>query len=341
MSSFLPVLEVCDNFKPTESADLVPFYVSPKDVGKALAVGLLKPETLALLVEDNKLATLHNRQESWVLETNGSVELKYVAFGTHLLARDARSKVIQEMCRRWHETGIFANVIGGRLWRNELYAVYANPFKTSEEPVFEMERVTAALFGVVTYGVHMTIYEPPAPGSNDEMKIWVAKRAATKQTFPGLYDNSVAGGMESGMAPLETICKESYEEASIPEDIIKKFARCTGAVSYYFKTGLGWLQPEVEYTYELAVPRDLSQEELKSFTPAPHDDEVSGFELLSVSEVTDRMHRLLFKPNCAVVLIDFLIHHNIITPENEPNYLEILTRMHGRFDVEQWGNRAL
>lgn len=41
------------------------------------------------------------------------------------------------------------------------------------------------------------------------------------------------------------------------------------------------------------------------------------------------------------VLIDFLIHHNIITPENEPNYLEILTRMHGRFDIEQWGNRAL
>ncbi len=138
MSSFLPVLEVCDNFKPTESADLVLFYVSPEDVGKALAVGLLKPETLALLVEDNKLATLHNKQESWALETNGSAELKYVAFGTHLHTRDARSKVIQEMCRRWHETGILANVIGGRLWRNELYAVYANPFKTSEEPVFEM-----------------------------------------------------------------------------------------------------------------------------------------------------------------------------------------------------------
>ncbi|KLO18950.1 hypothetical protein SCHPADRAFT_865872 [Schizopora paradoxa] len=338
MKSFLPVLEVCDNFNPIESTDLVPFYAAAKEVGKTLPIGLLKPETVALLVEDNKL---HEKEEFWVLEYNSSSNLKFVAFAAHLNTPDVRSKVIQEMCRRWHETGVFANVIGGRLWRNELYAVYANPFKTSEEPLFEMERVTAALFGVVTYGVHMTVYHPPAPGSNEEMKIWVARRALTKQTFPGLYDNTCAGGMVSGMGPLETLCKESFEEASIPEEITKKYAQCTGAVSYYFQTGIGWLQPEVEYTYELAIPHNLSQEELKAFTPTPQDGEVSGFELLPVSEVIDRMHQLVFKPNCAVVLIDFLMRHNIITPENELNYLEIMTRMHGRFDIEQWGRKAV
>ena len=85
------------------------------------------------------------------------------------------------MCRRWHDEGQFANLIGGRLWRDELYAIYADPFDTSVEPYFEVERVTAALFGFVTYGVHMTIYQP-ALGPTEEMKIWVSKRSPTKQT---------------------------------------------------------------------------------------------------------------------------------------------------------------
>ncbi len=38
-----------------------------EDARKALAIGLLKPETAKLLAEDNKLTTLHNKQESWVL----------------------------------------------------------------------------------------------------------------------------------------------------------------------------------------------------------------------------------------------------------------------------------
>ena len=38
------------------------------------------------------------------------------------------------------------------------------------------------------------------------------------------------------------------------------------------------------------------------------------------------------------VLIDFLIRHGIITPENEPYYLEIVTRLHGRFNFDRWWN---
>ena len=36
------------------------------------------------------------------------------------------------------------------------------------------------------------------------------------------------------------------------------------------------------------------------------------------------------------VLIDFLIRHGIITPENERYYLEIVTRLHGRFNFDRW-----
>jgi hypothetical protein len=39
-----------------------------------------------------------------------------------------------------------------------------------------------------------------------------------------------------------------------------------------------------------------------------------------------------FKPNCAMVMIDFLIRHGILTVENEGNYLEILSRLHRRLE---------
>ena len=39
---------------------------------------------------------------------------------------------------------------------------------------------------------------------------------------------------------------------------------------------------------------------------------------------------------CSQVLIDFLVRHGYITSENEPRFLEIIQRLHGRFDIERW-----
>jgi hypothetical protein len=52
-----------------------------------------------------------------------------------------------------------------------------------------MERSATPLFGVVTYGVHMTVYVPPT--QSQPMKIWTPKRSENKPTFPGMLDNSV------------------------------------------------------------------------------------------------------------------------------------------------------
>ena len=57
------------------------------------------------------------------------------------------------------------------------------------------------------------------------MKIWVPKRAKTKQTWPGYLDNSVAGGLPSGLSPFECLVKEVMEEASIPEDLVRSSAK--------------------------------------------------------------------------------------------------------------------
>ncbi|CAG8634341.1 6867_t:CDS:2 [Dentiscutata erythropus] len=49
-------------------------------------------------------------------------------------------------------------------------------------------------------------------------------------------------------------------------------------------------------------------------------------------EVKTRILADEFKPNCALVIIDFMIRHSIINPENEPSYLEILNRLHRRLE---------
>lgn len=67
----------------------------------------------------------------------------------------------------------------GRMWRNELYPIYLNPHRPiHSELAFEMERAASSLFGVVTYGVHLTMYTMEEP----EWRVWVPKRSTTKQT---------------------------------------------------------------------------------------------------------------------------------------------------------------
>jgi len=47
-------------------------------------------------------------------------------------------------------------------------------------------------------------------------------RSKSKATFPGMFDNMVAGGIGSGVGIFETMVKECEEEAGIPESLAKK-----------------------------------------------------------------------------------------------------------------------
>lgn len=72
---------------------------------------------------------------------------------------------------------MFSNVISSHLWRDELYPIYGDAFgpRTEDRVLFVLERTACALFGLVTYGVHMTMY-------TEDLRIWVPTRAKTKQT---------------------------------------------------------------------------------------------------------------------------------------------------------------
>ncbi|KZZ89479.1 hydrolase, NUDIX family protein [Ascosphaera apis ARSEF 7405] len=203
-------------------------------------------------------------------------------------------------------------------WRNELFAIYG----PNRVLLANIERAAVGLFGIMSYGVHVTAYVEDEKG----LRIWVPRRAKTKQTWPGMLDNSIAGGLASGEKPFECMLREASEEASIPEHIVRSRAKACGMVSYIYigdgsdKGSVGTLQPDNEYVYDLRLDADTILR--------PCDKEVEEFKLCSVEEVQAAMARGEFKPNCPVVLIDFFIRHGIITPENEKDYMEIVLRSH-------------
>ncbi|KAL2830793.1 NUDIX hydrolase domain-like protein [Aspergillus cavernicola] len=209
-----------------------------------------------------------------------------------------------------------------RGWRDELYPV----FGPDGEFILEMERCASPLFGIVSYGIHATAYIEDENG----LRLWIPRRSKTKQTYPGMLDNSVAGGMSTGETPFECLVREAMEEASLPEDVVRANAVAAGCVSYTYvrdqraggETDL--VQPEVEYVYDIKLSADI--------VPKPNDSEVQEFCLLTVEDTKKALASGEFKPNCSVVLIDFFIRHGILTPENEKDFLEIITKLHRRLE---------
>ena len=282
MASLLDIVRRCDNYV-RDNEVLVPFSITPR----SLIIGLLRPQIVKELMSENAKSQSEGVQGNWTLCVHpGTDTIERICFASHLSAKAARSGAINELCERWRDGGVlFQDVMGPRKWRNELYPIYENylgphmvknpklSYPHSEgldasahaageaNHVFDIERSAAALFGLITYGVHMTVFEK---GGDGTVRIWTPTRAKTKQTcgnaacnrwaqadnhnhrWSGYLDNSVGGGTPSGMGTFESLVKESMEEASLEEDVVRKHVRAVGVVSYFYRTDAGWLQPEVE-----------------------------------------------------------------------------------------------
>jgi 8-oxo-dGTP pyrophosphatase MutT (NUDIX family) len=192
-------------------------------------------------------------------------------------------------------------------WRDELYPVNR---AFGDAPLLVMERAAAPLFGVMAYGVNLNGFV----GRGWEMKVWVARRSPTKSVDPNLLDLIVGGGQPLGLTPAENLLKECHEEAGIPESVAEH-AQPVGIVTLMIEAGEG-LRVGQQFNFDLDLPED--------FRPQNQDGEVAGFELIPVSEL---IHRLRssdeFMYDIALVLIDFLVRHGFVGPE-DIEYLPLL-----------------
>ncbi|GAA5824043.1 hypothetical protein JCM3770_005135 [Rhodotorula araucariae] len=250
---------------------------------------------------------------------------------------DARREHVDRLVRGWKHAGLFSECLAG--WRDEDYTIYGpvpppspdgddSPLPGANE-AFRMERSACALFGLATFGVHCTAY---VEEEGEPLKLWVPRRSATKPTWPSMLDNTVAGGITAGDTPRQSILRECAEEASLSPAFIAPRIRQAGVVTYHYRTAAGYLQPEVQYVYDLRLPAPGSAEAAAAGEGAqpstnPADGEVESFELVTLEETVRRMVDGEFKPNCALVLIDFFIRHGLLTAESDTRFLEIAARL--------------
>jgi 8-oxo-dGTP pyrophosphatase MutT (NUDIX family) len=192
-------------------------------------------------------------------------------------------------------------------WRNEFFAVAP---RWGATPHFRLDRGAVPFFGTRAYGVHLNGYQSDDAG----LRLWIGRRATSKQVAPGKLDNLVAGGISYEHGLYETLVKESDEEAGLPPDLVAR-AVPVGAISYRMETKQG-VRNDVLFVYDLEVPRD--------FTPSNSDGELTDFSLMSSDETIARVRAGDdFKFNVNLVIIDFALRHGLVSPD-EPDYLELV-----------------
>ena len=145
--------------------------------------------------------------------------------------------------------------------------------------------------------------------------VWVAKRSMSKATYPGLFDQMVAGGQPAGLSFADNVRKECEEEASLPPAVLAG-VRPAGLVSYRYTTRKG-LSTKVLAAYDVEMPAGL--------VPICADGEVEEFTLLPIAEVLQSIREKLplWKPNSALVVVDFAVRHGFVSPD-EPGFVEII-----------------
>jgi isopentenyldiphosphate isomerase len=196
-------------------------------------------------------------------------------------------------------------------FRNEYYGVAQS---IENKPLFKIKRGASSYFGFRNYGVHLNGYVI----KDNRMFMWIGKRSSSKQVAPHKLDHIVGGGLPIGLSVFENLVKESQEEANIPRDYLQQ-AKAVNGISYCRQTGPK-LRRDTIFVYDLELPT--------TFIPNNEDGEVENFMLLSIEEIMAYLQQDdVFKFNCNLVLIDFLIRHGFLTPEDS-NYLKIIAELH-------------
>lgn len=221
----------------------------------------------------------------------------------------ARSAALRGVVRELVAEGAIAHEHG------ELYPVTPD---RRDRALCVLDRAAAAHFGVRAFGQHVNGYVRRADG----LHMWVGRRAADRRNWPGRLDNLAAGGLPHGIGLETNLHKECWEEAGIAPALARQ-ARAVGVVTYGHASRAGF-KPDVLYCYDLALPED--------FVPECQDGEVEAFALWPIDEVARRVRDTTdFKPNCSLVVLDFLVRHGVIGPEH-PEYLDIVGGLHSPLD---------
>ncbi|KAI1357928.1 hypothetical protein F5Y08DRAFT_322998 [Xylaria arbuscula] len=320
--SYLPIVQNADNF-PYDK-DPLDIYYQLILAGDPKPHGYLRPETVAKMPWTSSFAVSHAEPRTvTVLDASQGAD-----------SAAAFTQAFQDLVDILVARDTF-RLIARR--HSEQFTLLSWPTSRAEggtgTGVVTMERFAAPLFGILLQGAHMVAYVRSRATEDDcgvISGLWIPRRAKHLFSSPNMLDATVAGGIAAGTTALDTIIKEAGEEASLGPELVRTRVRSTGLLSYVSSTDAihGWpgesglLCPGIVYIYDMELPEDV--------IPKPHDGEVGSYSLMSVGEVQAALLNNEFKPDAAVVMIDFLVRHGVITADNERNFVRINEHIHRR-----------
>ncbi|KAK0711871.1 hypothetical protein B0H67DRAFT_685408 [Lasiosphaeris hirsuta] len=229
-----------------------------------------------------------------------------------------------EYCRLMNETLRFNHesqkVPTLRHWANEELPIYTS----TGEHVLDFDGCGVDMFGIVNYSVHMTGWVMTAEG----IKIWVPRRAMDKMSFPGMLDNTVGGSLATREKAIDGIVRECEEEICLAPAYTRSNIRACSTNSFQL-TVTDLLEPacqhQVQYLYEIELGQDIVSK--------IGDGEVGELNLLSIEQLLAAMRNDEVKLTCNMTYLALLVRHGYINAENEPNLVEICSRLHCRHEA--------
>lgn len=193
---------------------------------------------------------------------------------------------------------IGAGRMGG--FRNEPYRVVGD---WGGVELAVLDRRAIAQFGFRSFGIHVNGFCRLPDG----LAMWLGRRALDREVEPGKRDNMVAGGQPAGLGLMENLIKEAAEEAGLsPEQAA--MAVQVARLDYCQLDGPERVKRDTIFAYDLELPAAVE--------PRNTDGEVAAFERLPLAQVAAIVHGTdEFKPNCNLVVIDFLIRHGLLSAD--------------------------
>ena len=216
-----------------------------------------------------------------------------IAFHASLSEAAARTAALDRVTRALAAEGALT------AWRDERYAVAA---ELGAAPWFLLERAAARYFGVQTFAAHVN----GLVDDDGTIRMWLARRSATKSIDPGMLDNLVGGGIATGQTIAGTVVKEAWEEAGIGAELAST-ATLAGSVDIRRVQADG-LQRETIFVHDLWLPA--------AFVPANQDGEAVAHRLVGL----DGAARLIANADgpdvvtvdASLVVLDCLRRHGIV-----------------------------
>ncbi|WP_025884779.1 NUDIX hydrolase [Asaia prunellae] len=226
----------------------------------------------------------------------------------------ADPRVFEALCTLGYEDGTNFRLpdgeallpLGETLAAQGLYRPHHELFDVFDDKgtaIGRIDRGALPLLGCTASGVHLNGLVEKEEG----IFLWMGHRAQNKRLDPGKLDHLAAGGICTGLTPIQALIKEAGEEAAIPPELATR-AQPVATLRYAMERPEG-LRQDTLFCYDLILPND--------FIPEPVDGEVAFFELMSLEKVFCLVRDTTdIKFNVNLVLIDLFLRRNLFSTED-------------------------